>query len=54
MKRLLASILAAAVVCAIAWIFGFDFDKRGAEAGFLAVITIWCGGAVYLFPGWIE
>jgi hypothetical protein len=54
MKRFLASILTVAVVCAIAWLFGFDFDKRGVNAGFLAVLAIYCGGAVYIFPGWKE
>lgn len=54
MKRVTFSLLVVAIICAIAWLFGFDFDKRGVEAGFLAAFAIYCGGAVYFCPGWKE
>jgi hypothetical protein len=39
MKRIVRSIFAVAIVCAFAWIAGFDFDERGVNAFFTAFLA---------------
>lgn len=52
MKRLLASIAAALVVCALAWIGGFDFNERGFDALFVAFYALLAAGLTYICPIW--
>ena len=54
MKRITCSILSAAVVCGFAWLWGYDFNERGATALIVAYIAAAAGIFVYMFPGWTE
>ena len=47
MKRITAAIAAAAFVCGLAWVGGFDFE-RGPMALMLAIPAIWAAVAAYM------
>jgi hypothetical protein len=49
MKRIIASILAALVVSALAWIAGFDFDARGRDAFSVALLALSAAIFAYIF-----
>lgn len=51
MKRLACGVGAALAFCGIAWLFGFDFDERGTNAGFVALYCLIFGGAAYFYAG---
>jgi hypothetical protein len=52
MKRVIGSLAAGGVVCAIAWLNGFDFDHRGFGASFTAYCSVAVALFVYVCPAW--
>lgn len=54
MKRWIASIAAALVVCGLAWLGGFDFNERGVDALFVAGFALYVAGFTYFFPSWSK
>ena len=51
LKQIIAAILAGAFVCATAWLGGFGFDTRGAEAAIVFFSAVVASGFAYLFTG---
>ena len=51
MKRIIWTIAAALVTCALAWLGGFNFDTRGPNAAALAAAAIFFAGAAWFWPG---
>lgn len=52
MKRVICALLAASIVCGLAWLWGFDFNERGDTAIVVAYLALAASGVVYFFPGW--
>lgn len=52
MKRILWSAAVIPLVCGVAWLFGFDFNERGTNAGFVALWSIMLAIFVYACPLW--
>lgn len=52
MKRIVVSLLVSALVPALAWIGGFDFDERGFIALFVCLYAIGAFVFTYAWPGW--
>ena len=51
LKRIIAAISTGAFVCATAWLGGFGFDTRGAEAAIVFFAAVAASGFAYLFAG---
>lgn len=49
-RRVFAALAAVAVVCAMAWIAGFDFNERGAAAFAVAFIAVMYGALAASYP----
>ena len=54
MKRIICCTGSGAVVLALAWIGGFDFDTRGFTAIFISIYFLLAVVGVYFYPGWKE
>jgi hypothetical protein len=54
MKRYFVSTVCAAVVPVMAWLAGYNFDKRGEGAFFTAWIAITVWVLVFVHPHWAE
>ena len=54
MKRILVTIAVMATCLILAWLAGFNFDKRGVSAFFVTLYTLMIGGFVFAYPGWKE
>lgn len=52
MKRTATSLLAAATVCGLAWLVGYDFDSRGLAAFITAYFASAAAAFTYFSPGW--
>jgi uncharacterized membrane protein YfcA len=50
MKRIAQSIFAAAIVCALAWVSGFDFSERSVTSLFVSSLAISAFLMVYIYP----
>lgn len=48
MKRVLASIAVALVVCFMSWAAGFDFNERGLDALMTAYVALCAAGLTYI------
>ena len=53
MKRIIVAISAGAVVCAAAWIGGFDFNERGQVAVFVFLASVAASVYGYLLAGFL-
>jgi hypothetical protein len=48
MKPIIAALVAALTVCLLAWLLGFDFDKRGLAAFTVAIYALFFAIVVYI------
>lgn len=51
-KRVLCSVAAAALVPAVLWVGGVDFDRRGAAQALTLYWALAVGACCYFYPGW--
>lgn len=47
-KQLFAAIVAASLVCFMAWLAGFNFDQRGENAFWIGFISIVLGSVAFM------
>lgn len=52
MKRIICTIAAVALVSALAWVGGFDFNERGEAAVIVSMFAVFAAAFVYGYPGW--
>lgn len=50
-QRLMAFLSGASFVITTAWMFGFDFNQRGFEAGMVFMFSVFAGTLFATFPG---
>lgn len=49
-KRALIFVASMTVMCGIAWVGGYDFDRRGPDAAFLLAIGLWLSFVASICP----